>query len=171
MATSWPTTDPVTSTTLSRTHFDGGGSSAQAVTTGRIDVLVDRDEVLIQRPFSIYSTASTTTASDWTTVKTQTFILTPAHAGKNLKLTMYAYNSSAGTMEWRAQMGSSTSASSGSVTSTSSTNESTVTLTLPAMSTIGDQETASLVFQVKRVSGSGNATLAGPDHSLCYVED
>lgn len=171
MATAWPTTDPVTSATLSRTHFDGGGASAQAVTTGRIDALVDRDDVLIQRPFGIYFAAVTTTASDWTTVKTLAFILTPAHAGKNLKLTLYAYNSSAGTMEWRATMGSSTSASSGSVTSTSSTNESSLTLVLPAMTELDDQETASLVLQAKRVSGSGNATLAGPDHSLCWVED
>ena len=171
MATSWPTTDPVTSTAVSRTHYDGGGANAQAVTTGRIDILVDRDEVLIQRPFAVYFAASTTTASDWTTVRTQAFTLIPSHAGKTMSLTMYAYNSSAGTMEWRASMGSSTSASSGSVTSTSSTNESTVTLTLPAMTTLSDQELTSLVFQAKRVSGSGNATLAGPSHSLCYVED
>ena len=171
MATAWPTTDPVTSATLSRTHFDGGGSTAQAVTTGRMDVLVDRDEVLIQRPFSLYFSAATTTSSSYTTVSTLDFVLTPAQAGKNLVLVIYAYNSLAGTMRWQAVMGTSTATLGADVSSTSSTNESTLTLVLPAMSTLADQESVSLVLQAKRITGSGNATLAGTNHSLCYVED
>lgn len=170
MATSWPTTDPVTSATLARTHFDGGGANAQAVTEGRISALLDRDEVLIRQPFSVYFSSQTSTSATYETKWTGTFVLTPATVGKTLSLTIYAYNSSAGSMQWKAFVGAN-SGESASVTSTSATNESTVTLTLPGMTNLLDQELVTFYLQVKRVSGSGNATIVGTQDSLSYVSD
>lgn len=159
MATPWPTA-------LARTDL----ATNKAMRTGRVEDILDRDEVLIQLPFFWYFSDQTTTSASYVDLASTTVLLNSALSGKKLQGYMLVYVSS-GQGAWRFSIGGNTS-SGASFSYTTPTRSSTETVTLPSLTTDAEVEAFTLTVQAKslppgtptvHVAGSTNLWLRWSD--------